>query len=146
MCKAALLKLAEQGMTIISVHEWTDGSAAQYKGKNAFADITDKMIPTIRNYFVTSHGQNVCDGLGAGVKNMALRHIIGGNITADAEGNFASLRLPMTHDISTGMVKLTYPGENLYLSKHWWWIAKGPRSRHWMAHVNCMQYSVLDKR
>ena len=48
----------------------------------------------------------------------------------------------MTHDISTGMVKFTYPGENLYLFKHRWWIAKGPRSRHWMAHVNCMQGSV----
>ena len=96
--KAALLKLAEQGITITSVHEWTDGSAAQYKGKNAFADITEKMIPTIRNYFVTSHGKNVCDGLGAVVKNMALRHIIGGNVIADAEGMMKFCQSKVAHD------------------------------------------------
>ena len=45
--------------------QWTDGCAAQYKSKNCFYDISSKSVATTRNYFETSHGKNVCDGLGA---------------------------------------------------------------------------------
>jgi len=51
------------------IYEWTDGCAAQYKGKTSFADISFDNIKIERNFFETSHGKNVRDGLGAVVKN-----------------------------------------------------------------------------
>jgi hypothetical protein len=73
----ALETLESRGVNIEEVHEWTDGCAAQYKGKKAFADISlRKRPPVTRNYFETSHGKNVCDGLGATVKNACYRAVV----------------------------------------------------------------------
>ena len=45
-----------------TVYEWTNGSAAQYKARVSFADISCETELTIyRNFFETSHGKNVCD-------------------------------------------------------------------------------------
>lgn len=69
--------LEKKGVKVEEIHEWTDGCAAQYKGKKAFADISLRKNPTVtRNYFETSHGKNVCDGLGATVKNACYRAVI----------------------------------------------------------------------
>lgn len=38
--EAEALKLGAENTTIETVFEWTDGCAAQYKGKSAFADIS----------------------------------------------------------------------------------------------------------
>ena len=55
--KAALFRLVEQGLTINSTDEWTDVCVAQFEDKYAFLDISEKTIPCVRNYFVTSHGK-----------------------------------------------------------------------------------------
>ncbi|XP_052789351.1 uncharacterized protein LOC128223902 [Mya arenaria] len=73
----AIKLLESRGVKIGELHEWTDGCAAQYKGKKAFADISLRKQPKMtRNYFETSHGKNVCDGLGATVKNACYRAVI----------------------------------------------------------------------
>ncbi|KAK3580333.1 hypothetical protein CHS0354_014806 [Potamilus streckersoni] len=46
-------------------------------GKKAFADVSLRNEPSVtRNYFETSHGKSVCDGLGATVKNACYRAVI----------------------------------------------------------------------
>ena len=62
------LQIVEKKVKVDKIHQWTDGCAAQYKGKNSFYDISKNSARLIRNYFETSHGKNVCDGLGAIVK------------------------------------------------------------------------------
>ena len=84
----ALACLKEQGIMVRSIHQWTDGCGAQYKGRYPFLDISQKSgsrpyVPIQRNFFITSHGKNVCDGLGAVVKNMAHRYVLGHHIIAD---------------------------------------------------------------
>ena len=62
---------------ISAVHEWTDGCAAQYKGKKGFAHLSLRKQPAIiRNFFETSHGKGVCDGIGSVVKNSCLRAVV----------------------------------------------------------------------
>lgn len=58
--------------------EWTDGCAAQYKAKAAFADISLQESSLERNFFETSHGKNVCDGLRAVVKNVCYQAVLSG--------------------------------------------------------------------
>jgi hypothetical protein len=71
------LEIVSKEIDITEVHEWTDGCAAQYKGKKSFADISLRRGTKIyRNYFETSHGKNVCDGLGAIVKNSCYQAVI----------------------------------------------------------------------
>lgn len=54
---------------IDKIIEFTDGCAAQYKGKNAFYDISVQKSQTLqRIFFETSHGKSVCNGLGAVIK------------------------------------------------------------------------------
>lgn len=67
------LEVVSKEIDVVEVHEWTDGCAAQYKGKKSFADISLRSdLRIYRNYFETSHGKNVCDGLGAIVKKIML--------------------------------------------------------------------------
>ena len=86
------------GIHVTSVQQFTDGCASQYKSKHAFSDISARGIPLTRHFFVTSHGKNICDGLGAVVKNMALRYVMGNNIIKIPRTctHFATKRLPMT--------------------------------------------------
>jgi len=66
----AMEVLENKCVKIDEVYEWTDGCAAHYKRRNAFADISlRKKLTVIRIYFETSHGKNVHDGLGARVIN-----------------------------------------------------------------------------
>ena len=65
----------------------TDGCACQYKGKNAFFDVSQRTQPQIlRNFFETSHGKSVCDGLGAVVKGSCYQAVVSGKkIICNAE-------------------------------------------------------------
>ena len=66
---------------LMQVNEFTDGCAAQYKGKNAFYDLSLNQSPVIqRNFFETSHGKSVCDGLGAVVKMSCFQEVVSGKI------------------------------------------------------------------
>ena len=56
--------LAGAGLNFMRIHQFTDGCAAQYKGCKAFSDVSCNNKPITRNYFETSHGKSVCDGLG----------------------------------------------------------------------------------
>ena len=67
----------EVGLEREEVHEWTDGCAAQYKGKKSFGDISLRKTPKVtRNLFKTSHGKNACDGLGEIVKNSCYQAVV----------------------------------------------------------------------
>lgn len=78
----AVLEFEKQALDIVSkdihiqikeIHQWTDGCAAQYKGKKSFAEISLRNKPSVcRNGFETSHGKNVCDGLRSNSKKFLL--------------------------------------------------------------------------
>lgn len=62
---------------IDKIIEFTDGCAAQYKGKNVFYDISVQKSQTLqRNFFETSHGKSVCDGLGAVIKRSCYQEVV----------------------------------------------------------------------
>ena len=72
-----------------AVHEFTDGCAAQYKGRNSFCDISNRTnIKLDRNYFETSHGKSVCDGLGSTVKNSAYWAVVSGKAVISTAKDF----------------------------------------------------------
>lgn len=72
-----VINIAKKEMpSLKTVHQWTDGSACQYKGKTSFADISSKESGFTRNFFETSHGKSVCDGLGAVVKNACAKAVL----------------------------------------------------------------------
>ena len=77
----------EKGTTLTKVNEFTDGCACQYKGKNAFFDVSQRTQPQIlRNFFETSHGKSVCDGFGAVVKGSCYQAVVSGKkIICNAE-------------------------------------------------------------
>ena len=110
---AAIDIIQENGVKITSIHEWTDGCAAQFKGKHAFHDLSMAPIQTTRNFFVTSHGKNVCDGLGAVVKNMAYRYVLGHNIISGAYDLFEYCKSSVAHP-SKEIVK---EGKQSYISQ-----------------------------
>ena len=62
--------------TLKKIHYFTDGSIAQYKNKYNFINLChhaadfDEIVPEW-NFFATSHGKNVCDGIGGMVKRAA---------------------------------------------------------------------------
>ena len=86
----ALNLVTEQSTAAIkTIFEWTDGCAAQYKGKTGFADISLSKVRKQKNFFETSYGKGVCDGLGAVVKNTCLRGVVSGKaILSDADEVF----------------------------------------------------------
>ena len=69
---------ASQNLEFNSIHEWTDGCAAQYKEKSSFADISRSDVELRRNFFETSHGKSVCGGIGAILKNACYRAVLSG--------------------------------------------------------------------
>lgn len=98
-------KFQEQALTVLQkttqirqIYEWTDGCAAQYKAKAAFADISLQAIPVERGFFETSHGKNVCDGLGAVVKNVCYQAVVTGKaVLGTAEDVFAYCQANLAH-------------------------------------------------
>ena len=72
------IKIVQKQINLKKLHEWTDGCPSQYKGKQAFHDISIWDQNVTRNFFETSHGKSVCDGLGSTVKNAAARAVYSG--------------------------------------------------------------------
>ena len=66
--KALQLVTKQADTEIKKVYQWTDGCAAQYKGRTWFADISLNTVSVQRNFFETLDGKGVCDGIGAIVK------------------------------------------------------------------------------
>ena len=83
-----------------AVHQWTDGAASQYKGKTSFADISVQHLRFSRNFFETSHGKSVCDGLGAIVKNACFRAVLSEKtVISDATALFTFCKAHLEQDI-----------------------------------------------
>lgn len=103
-----LLKV--KGKTFTAIYQWSDGCAAQYKCKAAFARISTRIPPDMpvitRNYFETSHGKSVYDSLGAVVKNTAYQRVIcGKQIISNADDLFKHCQENLKHglkDVSRG--------------------------------------------
>ena len=80
--KDGLKKLKEmpEAQDIEMLHQFTDGCASQYKGRESFSDLThcehDLGLYTVRNYFESGHGKGPCDGLGATVKSSARQAVL----------------------------------------------------------------------
>jgi hypothetical protein len=59
------------------VHSFSDGCAGQYKNCKNFLNLCyhkeDFGIDCIWNFFATSHGKSLCDGVGGTVKRLAAR-------------------------------------------------------------------------
>ncbi len=92
--------LAGAGLNFIRIHQFTDGCAAQYKGSKAFSDVSFNSIPITQNYFETSHGKSVCDGLGAVIKNDCHRVVLSGKVVInDAKALFKFCETTMQYDI-----------------------------------------------
>ena len=45
------------------IYLWSDGCAAQYKGKKTFFYLDEYSVPVERHYFGSEHGKNECDGI-----------------------------------------------------------------------------------
>lgn len=76
----AIAHVRSKGVEVNAIHEWTDGCASQYKGRQSFAAISQgeqlHEVHITRNYFETSHGKGPCDGLGGIVKNKISRAVV----------------------------------------------------------------------
>ena len=72
------LDLLSQYTTVKRIIEFIDGCAAQYKGCSGFADISLQEGQLEWHFFETSHGKNVCNGLGALLKNYCYQAVISG--------------------------------------------------------------------
>lgn len=87
---------------IKKIHYFSDGSAAQYKNRNNFYNVSLHLaeygIPAEWNFFATSHGKNISDGLGGTLKRLATK---------------ASLQKPYTHQIMTSRQLFDWAVENL---------------------------------
>ena len=113
----AVEKVEEQ-QKITTVTEWTDGCAAQYKSRIAFAYLSKRDRIYTRNYFETSHGKNVCDGLGAIVKNSLYRAMLTGKIIANAEDVYNHCFNCLTHGVKINeKEKIVTIREFVYLAK-----------------------------
>ena len=86
---------------IDTIYEFTDGCAAQYKGRGGFATLSQRPEESqliCRNFFETSHGKNVCDGLGATVKSSSHQAVISGKkIIANAKDLFKHCQEILEH-------------------------------------------------
>ena len=82
-----------------AVHQWTDGAASQYKGKTSFAEISSQHLRLTRNFFETSHGKSVCDGLGAIVKTACFRAVLSEKaVISDATALSTFCKAHLEHD------------------------------------------------
>ncbi len=68
--------------TITHIEYFTDGSAAQYKNKKNFANLTHHLedfgVPAEWHFFATSHGKGPSDGIGGTLKREARRSSLRG--------------------------------------------------------------------
>lgn len=80
--------------------QFTDGCAAQYKGKQSFGYLSQGSIRTERKIFETSHGKNVCDGLGAIVKTSCYRAMLCGKVIANPEDVFDHCKQVLARNIT----------------------------------------------
>ena len=79
---------------------FSDGAASQFKSKRPFAHVAAAEeqlgVKLSRCFFGSRHGKGPCDGLGASIKSMARRAVLGGQaqITNAAEfANFAKKKM-----------------------------------------------------
>lgn len=105
-CKVVNI-LQERGLSFTKVVQFTDGCAAQYKGRTGFVDISfaveDTGIVTERHFFGSRHGKSVCDGEIGVVKRCASLAVkAGGIVIADAKDLYEycsrHLTLPLGND------------------------------------------------
>lgn len=102
-----------------SVKQWTDGCAAQYKSKVGFSYLSQRKYKLSRIFFETSHGKNVCDGLGAIVKNSCYRAMLTGKVIGNASDMFNHCNQTLAHELlinekdNTGTIR-----EFIYISKN----------------------------
>ena len=96
------IAIAKSQINLHHVHEWTDGCSSQYKGKNSFFDLSVSQHNVTRNFFETSHGKSVCDGLGSIVKNSALWYVYSGKVViATAEDLYEFCKSHLEHGRKT---------------------------------------------
>ena len=93
------LNILKTSMQVEKLQQWSDGCAAQYKAKTAFAYLSEKDINISRNYFETSHGKNVCDGLGAVIKNSCYRAMLTGHIIGGAGDVHSHCKNTLEHSL-----------------------------------------------
>ena len=103
------------GYEVQVMHEWTDGCSAQYKSRHCMGDVSfsllDFGVPTVRNYFETSHAKGPQDGAGANLKHKADMAVIRREtIIQNAKDLFefakARLSLPSSTRFQSQVVKL----------------------------------------
>lgn len=80
---SAIKHVRDKGVEVNKVHQWTDGCAAQYKGRHSFAEIslaeTKNNVTVVRNIYETSHGKGPCDGLGDKIKKKVSNAVLQNN-------------------------------------------------------------------
>ena len=85
------------------IHYLSDGSCAQYKNYKNFANlifhVQDFGITAEWNFFATSHGKNLCDGVGGTVKRLATR---------------ASLQRPLDNQILTPYQLFEFASQDIF--------------------------------
>lgn len=59
--KEAITCLRDQGIEIRRASQWCDNCSGHYKGYKSFHSITNRNIPTTRNYFAACHGKGPAD-------------------------------------------------------------------------------------
>ena len=112
------LGILKNSVSVEGIKQWSDGCAAQYKAKVAFAHLSEKTINTSRSYFETSHGKNVCDGLGAVVKNSCYRAVLTGKIISNSADVYKHCKDSLEHDIKINEKEQTASvREFVYISK-----------------------------
>lgn len=78
------IDIIQETVKVNEIIQWTDDCAALYKSKNCLFDISNQSMKLTRNYFETSHGKNVCDGLGAVIKCSCYWAMLSGKVLGDA--------------------------------------------------------------
>ena len=92
--------IIEEQQRFDTIYQWTDGCAAQYKCKTAFGYISNRKMKILsRNYYETSHGKNVCDGLGAVVKNGCYRAMLTGKVIGNAADVYKHCQDTLAHNM-----------------------------------------------
>ena len=126
-------KLKDEIQNLTMIYEWTDGCASQYKGKTAFADISNDKHKIQRICFETSHGKNVCDGLGATTKNVCCQAVISGKrVIGIAQDLYDYCKEKLT--MNTGESKREF----IYLdAKTSTEIDLNPMQKHWSEQGKC---------
>ena len=106
------IDLLKKETQVNKVVKFSDGCASQYKGKIAFAQLSESEKPIMRNYFETSNGKSPCDRLGAIVKNACFRAVKAEKaVIGNAEAAFEYCKSNLEH------TKVIKRGSEKYLTK-----------------------------